>query len=269
MLTKIHPRIQSQPNYIQLNNTKRSAVLPNYKQCDISFTSDIEGKSPSLLNNLGKKCLNKLEAIKAHIPHQVFVFSGESGAGKSTIIGEIKKQFPSTRFFVSCTTRSPRPGEIDGKDYYFISKEKYEIMKNNNEFFDSLTLNDRSYGGSKEKLISQQMGENVIVDISADQAHKVKELLGKKAHLFFIKAPSPEAALARVINRGEVTEKFLEERKIYNAMQSKYIKDFDKILVNDDLKVAVKEATKWVKSTQSGTIKILNSLIKFLSKRVK
>lgn len=203
------------------------------------------------------------------MPHHLFYFSGPSGAGKTSIIKEVRRKNPYLQFFITFATRPKRPSEIDGVAYHFIKPEAFNTMKAKNEFLDIFELNGFGYGGTKTELNKLMSIDDTIADMSADHAKTYKNFIGERAHTIFIKPPSLNEAEKRMILRGDTDVESLAKRRVKNEFELNFIKDFDKVIVNDNLKVAIKETIKYIKSFQSTKVKVINSLIKFLSKWVK
>jgi len=137
---------------------------------------------------------------------QLFIVSGPSGVGKSTIIHKVLEQYPNLHFSVSATTRGIRPGETDGKDYYFLSREQFEAMIEANELLEHAEYVGNYYG-TPEKPIDEALniGYDVLLDIEVQGALQVKEKR-PDAIAVFIMAPSFEELERRLRGRGDTSE---------------------------------------------------------------
>lgn len=274
MITNISTKIQNHQNIIQVSNPQKlSQTSPSTLNRDtVSFrgNADTEG---NFIQRAAKKYLVKLQAINDAVPYNVVVFSGPSGVGKDTIIEALRKKGYELKTTVSYTTRAPRPGEIDGVHYHFITPEKFAEMDARGEFFEQNKLsNGTRYGGTLAEAESMRMGHDVIKNISADAAPKLKKQFGKDAVLIYIEAPSETEVIRRLMKRGTETIETLKSRLEYNKMQAGYMEQFDTIIMNDNLKTAVKQTLRYLESRQSAEVKALKFVklgIKILSKIVK
>lgn len=170
----------------------------------------------------------------------IIVITGPSGSGKSTLL----KCLPSEEFYfsVSYTTRPPRKGEIDGKDYYFISKDSFLKMIQNNEFLEWVEVFGTYYGTAKseiEKAFSQN--KHLVLDIEVIGATRLKSYFGNSATFIFILPPSIEELKKRLRDRGTEDEIQLKERVKRSIEEIKFAGWFDYIIVNDNLEKAKNE----------------------------
>lgn len=172
---------------------------------------------------------------------KLFVISGCSGVGKGTLLKVFLEKNPQIELSISATTRKPRPGEVDGVNYFFLTKEEFETAVKNNEFLEWAEFNGNFYG-TKEAYVEKKLneGKNVILEIETRGAFQIKE---KKPDvvLIFILPPSLDELEHRL--RGRNTE---DEAAIQNRLHEAYrelecSKKYDYCIVNDDLNQAVKE----------------------------
>lgn len=204
--------------------------------------------------------LKSLEKIKSRIPHNVIVVSGPSGVGKDAIIKAFKQLDPYSKKVVAYTTRAMRTGESEGIDYHYISKNLFDEMNSKGEFFNPLVKGD-CYGTTIKEVNSKRMGGTVFINMSADQAYKVKNIWKKDAVSIFIKPPSMEELKNRLINRGTETPEKIKKRFNDAKAEMTYCISFDKIIINDKLEDAVKETMKYIKKRSKFTVKLIDSLI--------
>lgn len=177
--------------------------------------------------------------IKSNKKGSLIVLSGPSGAGKGTICNEVLNNNKNVWLSISCTSRKPRNGEIDGVNYYFLSKDEFESKIENNGFLEYAIYNDNYYGTPRDKIKEKlDQGIDVILEIEVQGALKVKELV-KEAIFIFILPPSMEELKARLKNRGtETEEKILKRFKTaYNEINE--INKYNYVVVNDKIDSAV------------------------------
>lgn len=176
----------------------------------------------------------------------LIVLSGPSGVGKGTIVNKLL-QDGGYSLSVSCTTRSPRVGEVDGKSYFFITKEKFSEMIAQGGFLEYSNHFENFYGTPKGFVTEQLKTHDVILEIEVDGALQVKKA-HPEALLIMILPPDEAALIARLKGRGtESDEKIAArvDRMRYEASK-KHLYDF--IVVNDDLNTAVEEIKSIIKS---------------------
>ncbi len=165
----------------------------------------------------------------------LLVLSGSSGVGKSTIIAQVLEQRPELYFSVSCTTRAPRPGEVDGVNYTFISREEFQARIERGEFLEYAEYVGNYYGTSmtviREKL---EQGVDVLLDIEVQGAAKVRERLPDAASVFIV-PPSFEELAQRLRGRGTDSEEKIQKR-LETARR-----EANDIVVNDTVDHAAQE----------------------------
>ncbi len=166
------------------------------------------------------------------------VISGPSGVGKGTLVNMLRKEFPSLEFSISYTTRSPREGEVDGKDYFFVSKEKFKRLIEEDFFAEWARVHSNYYGTPKEEIERKlKQGIDVVFDIDVQGARQLKKSI-KEAICVFIMPPSVEELRNRLKKRSTETEDHIEMR-LQNALEEmKLAEEFDYIVVNDNLSKA-------------------------------
>ncbi len=178
----------------------------------------------------------------------LFVVSGPSGSGKSSIYKKSFELLKNIEFSVSCTTRPPRIGERNGIDYYFVSEEDFNKRLSQNEFAEHAEVHGNHYGTLKSEILTRLAnGKDVLLDIDVQGARQIKELcrhdqLFQKVCVFiFVMPPSLEILEKRLRARGTETEEVLV-RRLNNAREEIKMKDmYDYVLINDDLEKTVSD----------------------------
>lgn len=163
---------------------------------------------------------------------KLFVISGCSGVGKSTVLSKVMEKQPALQFSVSATTREPRPNERDGVDYYFVSRETFEKMIRNNEFLEYDAHMDNYYGTPKGQLKEKMQTGNVILDIEPNGAFNVRAWL-PEAVLIFIAPPSLEELERRLRSRGDTPEEQIRLRLGRAQWELEQSKQYDYVVIND------------------------------------
>ena len=182
---------------------------------------------------------------------KVFIFSAPSGAGKSTVVNYLLGQYPQQfEFSVSATSRAPRGEEKDGVEYYFISAERFRELIAQDAFVEyEEVYEDRFYGTLKSEVNRiWAKGHVIIFDVDVKGGVSLKKYFGDAALSVFIQAPSIEELRKRLIARATDPMDAIETRVAKAAEEMTYAPKFDKVLVNDDMQKAFKEAEELVDS---------------------
>ncbi len=174
---------------------------------------------------------------------KALVLTAPSGAGKGTFMKYTQGLGFKSVFSVSCTTRVPRAGEVDGKDYYFISIEEFKERIARGEFLEWQEVYPGGFYGTLRAEVERIAGFGGIAlfDVDVLGAKNIKRELGDEALAIFIKAPSVEALRNRLIERNSESEEKRNERLQKAPYEMQFENDFDEVLVNDDLEVAKKD----------------------------
>ncbi|XP_046648044.1 guanylate kinase-like isoform X2 [Daphnia pulicaria] len=178
------------------------------------------------------------------------VFCGPSGSGKSTLIKQIMSDFKGVfGFSVSHTTRSPRPGEVDGKDYHYVSREAMEKGISNGEFIESATFSDNMYGTSKKAVEDVQRSNKIcILDIDTQGVKLIKET-SLNPIFIFMKPPSMEVLEKRLRGRNTESEESLQKRLLTAKAEMEYgsePQNFDIVIENDQLDKAYQDLKEFL-----------------------
>ncbi len=180
---------------------------------------------------------------------KVIVIVAPSGAGKTTIAKKLLAEFPQIKFSTSATTRPPRKGEQDGKDYYFLSNDEFDQKVEQNEFLEWEFYSGNRYGtlqSEVDKLV--ESGYFPLLDIEVKGALNVQQIYDSKAISIFIKPPSMDVLAERLTNRGSESDKSLQKRLARAKEEMSYADRFDYAVVNADLETAFTEVKEIVES---------------------
>ncbi|HEX2739080.1 MAG TPA: guanylate kinase [Rubrobacter sp.] len=183
---------------------------------------------------------------------RLIVVSGPSGAGKSTLITASLETVPELAYSVSATTREPRPGEVDGKDYIFLSHEEFERWIEEDRFLEWAEYSGNLYGTPEKKveeLLDQ--GKSVILEIELQGARQVR-MKRPDAVMVFVRAPSLEETRRRLTGRATETEEALESRLATAEGEVAASDEFDYEIVNEDREQARKDMIELMKSIVTG-----------------
>ena len=174
---------------------------------------------------------------------KLIVISGPSGSGKSTVVNRAIQGREDMCFSTSVTTRSPRPGEVDGKDYFFIDPQRFQEMVERDELLEHAQYVAHS-DGTPRAFVEQKLNEgmNVILDIEVQGARQVREKM-QNAVLIFIIPPSLEELRRRLVNRGTDAADVIEARLQRAAEELKEADLYDYLIIDDDLETAAREFT--------------------------
>lgn len=172
---------------------------------------------------------------------KLFVISGSSGVGKGTVIKEFLKKHPDFKLSVSCTTRGMREGEINGVNYFFLTREEFENSVKKNEFIEWAEFSGNFYG-TKKSFIEDclKSGDKMLLEIDTKGALNVKKLM-PEANLIFILPPSLEELEARLRGRHTETEEAIQKRLASIKLEIENSKHFDYKVINDTVESAVKK----------------------------
>ena len=171
---------------------------------------------------------------------KLIVISGASGVGKSTVLSRVMQNREDLKFSVSATTRAPRPGEVDGVSYYFVTKERFEEMIAAGEFLEYSNHMSNFYGTPRGQALEKMENGHVLLDIEPNGAGQVKKNM-PEATLIFIMPPSMEELERRLRGRGDTPEEQIRirlERARWEMEQSKW---YDRVVINDDADRCAKE----------------------------
>ncbi|MFZ4754179.1 MAG: guanylate kinase [Chitinophagaceae bacterium] len=181
---------------------------------------------------------------------RIIIITAPSGSGKSTIVRHLLQTLPELRFSVSACTRSPRQGEIHGRDYFFISVEEFQQKLSEEAFAEyEMVYAGKYYGTLKSELQKiWRSGGYPLADIDVQGALRLKNYFADKALSIFIKAPALEILEQRLRKRGTETEESLRERLQKAEQELQWSNSFDALIVNDQLDEACQQTEQLIRN---------------------
>ena len=172
------------------------------------------------------------------------ILSSPSGAGKTTITKKIQQKYQSFKISVSHTTRKPRPNEIDGVDYYFITHEKFKKLISEDKFYEYAKIFDNYYGTSKETVDQMIKKNDIIFDIDWQGTQQLSKYKNLKLIKIYLIPPNKDELKQRLIKRNQDSSQEVERRfKAYDN-DIRHWKDYDHIIINDNLENCYKQIEK-------------------------
>jgi guanylate kinase len=189
----------------------------------------------------------------------MFVLSSPSGAGKTTLTKKIEENNSDFKISISHTTRKPRPNEINGKDYYFVTKEEFNSLLKNNEFFEYATIFENVYGTLKNPVLEMiSSGKSVLFDIDWQGTQQLKKIKSLSLVTIFILPPDITTLKERLLNRHNDQEKIIEKRmKKFNEEVSHW-SEYDYVVINDNLNLCYEKIMNIIESEKKGNHKKQN-----------
>lgn len=185
------------------------------------------------------KAINK----QANVANRIIIITAPSGSGKTTLVRRLLQAMPSLAFSISACTRAPRSGELDGRDYYFLTEPEFKSRIDADEFVEwEMVYTGKYYGTLRSELQRiWDSGRTPLVDIDVKGALAIQEQYPETSLSIFIKAPSLEILRERLIARGTESAQMLEERLAKAEYELMAAPEFDRIIVNDDLEQATQD----------------------------
>jgi guanylate kinase len=179
----------------------------------------------------------------------MIIISAPSGAGKTTIVKHLLQRFPQLGFSVSATSRAIREGELNGREYYFMSSEDFRLMIENNKLLEWQEVYPGSYYGTQvsetERIAAN--GQYPVFDVDVVGGLNIKKMYGDNALAIFIRPPSFEILESRLRSRATDSEESLQKRLSKVKQELTYEQEFDQVIVNDKLEDALKHSEMLVK----------------------
>jgi len=183
----------------------------------------------------------------------MFVLSSPSGAGKTTLTKKIEENNKNFTISISHTTRTPRPNEINGKDYNFVNIREFNEQIKNNNFFEHANIFDNYYGTLKKPVIELlSHGRDVLFDIDWQGTQQLKKVKDLSLVTFFIIPPNIQALKERLLNRHKGQEELIKKRMNKFNEETSHWNEYDYVFENDDLNVCYEKILNVIQSEKKG-----------------
>ena len=180
----------------------------------------------------------------------VFIICAPSGAGKTSLVAELLRRDRCARLSVSHTTRAPRPGEQDGRDYHFVSRPAFEAMIERGEFLESAEVHGNLYGTSQGWIDEQRARDvDIVLEIDWQGAQQVRKLIADAIGIFIL-PPSPDTLRRRLIDRGQDSNAVIERRLQAARGEVEHLAEFDYVIINHNFDDAVEDLVSIVRATR-------------------
>ena len=184
------------------------------------------------------------------------ILSSPSGAGKTTITKKIQQKYQSFKISVSHTTRKPRPNEVDGVDYYFVSHEKFKKLINEDKFYEHAKIFDNYYGTLKESVDEMIKKNDIIFDIDWQGTQQLSKFKNLKLIKIYLIPPNKNELKERLIKRNQDSPQEVERRfKAYDK-DVQHWQDYDYIIINENLENCYKQIEDIILINKNKSLKI-------------
>lgn len=182
----------------------------------------------------------------------LFIVAAPSGAGKTSLVKELLAADPGIQLSISYTTRAPRPGEINGQHYHFVSSESFEKMLERGDFLESAEVYGNFYGTSQPWIeASRKTGKDILLEIDWQGAAQVRRLIPEAIGVFIL-PPSVEALRQRLTGRGQDSEEVIQRRVASARADISHVGEFDYVIINDDFNTALQDLQAVVRAQRLG-----------------
>ena len=172
---------------------------------------------------------------------KLYIISAPSGAGKTSLVNQLTADLDKLHVSISHTTRQQRPGEIDGRDYFFVSLDEFKNMLSGQAFLEYAQVFDNFYGTARQTVEDNlRQGIDVILEIDWQGAKQIREILSDSISIFIL-PPSTEILQQRLQNRGQDSEAIIQRRMRDAVTEISHFDEYDYLIVNDDFDEALTE----------------------------
>jgi guanylate kinase len=179
-----------------------------------------------------------------------FIVCAPSGAGKTSLVAELLRRDRNVRLSVSHTTRAPRPGEQEGRDYHFVSRQAFESMIERGEFLESAEVHGNLYGTSQAWIDQQRARDaDIVLEIDWQGARQVRKLIPEAIGIFIL-PPSPDTLRRRLVERGQDSNDVIERRVRAAQGEIAHLAEFDYVIINSNFDDAVEDLVSIVRATR-------------------
>ena len=188
--------------------------------------------------------------MNAPVPGNFFVVSAPSGAGKTSLVKALLAADPGVHLSISCTTRAPRPSEEDGRDYHFVSRERFHAMRDAGEFLESAEVHGNLYG-TREAWVREALGagRDVLLEIDWQGAAQVRRLAPEAVGIFIL-PPSLHTLAQRLSGRATDAPEVIERRLRVARSEIGHVAEFDFVIINNDFDEAARDLQAIVRAAR-------------------
>ena len=180
----------------------------------------------------------------------LFVIAAPSGAGKSTLVNMLMERDPGVQLSISYTTRPPRPGEVNGRDYHFVDVAAFTAMRERGEFIEWAEVHGNHYGTSRPALERQRgNGRDLVLEIDWQGAQQVRQQFKQSVGIFIL-PPSIDELERRLRARGQDSDNVIERRVAAALGEMRHVGEFDFVIINKDLAVALEDLMAAVRASR-------------------
>lgn len=180
----------------------------------------------------------------------VFLITAPSGAGKSSLVNALLESDAGLQLSVSCTTRAPRAGEVEGRDYYFVTTEQFKSMRDADDLLEWAQVHDNFYGTPRAPLSKAlELGRDVLLEIDWQGAQQVRRMLPGVTGIFIL-PPSLDALESRLRARGKDSEAVIAKRMAAASSEIAHAHEFEYVIINQEFSVALQQIEQIVSSAR-------------------
>ncbi|UOD49321.1 guanylate kinase [Orrella daihaiensis] len=180
----------------------------------------------------------------------VFLVTAPSGAGKSSLVNALLENDAGLQLSISCTTRAPREGEVDGRDYYFVSSDQFKAMRDGDELLEWAQVHDNFYGTPRAPLArALELGRDVLLEIDWQGAQQVRRMLQGVTGIFIL-PPSLDALESRLRARGKDSEEVISKRMAGASSEIAHAHEFEYVIINQEFSVALQQLEHIISSAR-------------------